>query len=99
MVVELRDLIVAYFKQETIVPVKKLGRYLAFGVAGSMFMGTGVLLVSLGILRLLQTQTGSTFHGDWSWVPYVIVFAVLVVGAAITWLLRKGVRVQRELEQ
>ena len=25
---------------------------------------------------------GTTFTGDWSWVPYVIVFAALVIGAA-----------------
>ena len=31
-----------------------------------------------GFLRLLQTETGSTFSGNLSWVPYVIC-AVLVV--------------------
>jgi hypothetical protein len=99
MVVELRDLVVTYFKQQTVVPVKKLGRYLAFGMAGSVFMGTGVLLIALGCLRLLQTETGTTFTGDWSWVPYVIVVAGLVIGAAIVWLSRKTWRVQRELQR
>ena len=99
LVIELKDLIVAYLKQETVVPLKQLGRYLAFGVAGSLLMGTGVILWSLGLLRLLQTQTGSTFEGDWSWVPYLIVFAVLVIGAAIVWTLRKSYRVQKELRQ
>ena len=99
LVIELKDLIVAYLKQETVVPLKQLGRYLAFGVAGSLLMGTGVILWSLGLLRLLQTQTGSTFEGDWSWVPYLIVFAALVIGAAIVWTLRKSYRVQKELRQ
>ena len=99
LVIELKDLIVAYLKQETVVPIKQLGRYLAFGIAGSILMGVGVILWSLGLLRLLQTQTGSTFEGDWSWVPYLIVFAVLVIGAAIVWTLRKSYRVQKELRE
>ena len=99
LVIELKDLIVAYLKQETVVPIKQLGRYLAFGIAGSILMGVGVILWSLGLLRLLQTQTGTTFAGDWSWVPYLIVFAALVIGAAIVWTLRKSYRVQKELRQ
>jgi hypothetical protein len=97
LVIELKDLIVAYLKQETVVPLKQLGRYLAFGIAGSLLMGVGVILMSLGLLRLLQTQTGDTFADDWSWVPYLIVFAALVIGAAIVWTLRKSFRVQKEL--
>ena len=97
LVIELKDLIVAYLRQETVVPLKQLGRYLAFGIAGSLLMGVGVILMSLGLLRLLQTQTGDTFADDWSWVPYVIVFAALVIGAAIVWTLRKSYRVQKEL--
>jgi hypothetical protein len=99
LVLELKDLCIAYVRQETVVPLKQLGRYLALGVAGSVLMGVGVLLMALGLLRLLQTQTGDTFDGDWSWVPYVIVFAALVVGAAIVWLARKGFRVEKELRQ
>ena len=99
LVIELKDLIVAYLKQETVVPIKQLGRYLAFGIAGSILMGVGVILMSLGLLRLLQTQTGDTFADDWSWVPYLIVFAALVIGAAIVWTLRKSYRVQKELRE
>jgi len=99
LVIELKDLIVAYLKQETVVPIKQLGRYLAFGIAGSILMGVGVILWSLGLLRLLQTQTGDTFADDWSWVPYLIVFAALVIGAAIVWTLRKSYRVQKELRE
>ncbi|GMU79501.1 MAG: hypothetical protein AMXMBFR46_22920 [Acidimicrobiia bacterium] len=99
LVLELRDLVVTYLKQETVVPLKALGRYLAFGVAGSLLMGTGVLLLALGCLRLLQTETGDTFTGDWSWVPYVIVFAALVLGAALAWTARKTFRVSKELQR
>ncbi|MFM8305007.1 MAG: hypothetical protein ACKOA9_12050 [Actinomycetota bacterium] len=99
LVIELKDLLVAYFKQETIVPLRQLGRYLAFGVAGSILMGTGVMLLALGCLRLLQTETGTTFTGNWSWVPYLIVFAGLVIGAAIAWTARKTFRVSKELSR
>jgi hypothetical protein len=91
LVLELRDLVVAYVKQETIVPIKSLGRYILFGLAGALLLGLGVVLLAVGVLRLLQTETGTTFHGDWSWVPYVIVFVVLLVGGAATWKAR-GVR-------
>lgn len=99
LVLELKDLLVTYFKQETMVPLQQLGRYLAFGIAGSVLMGTGVMLVALGCLRLLQTETGTTFTGNWSWVPYVIVFAALVIAAAIAWTARKTFRVTKELER
>lgn len=99
LVLELKDLLVTYFKQETLLPLQQLGRYLAFGIAGSVLMGTGVMLMALGLLRLLQTETGSAFDGNWSWVPYVIVFAVLVIAAAIAWTARKTFRVTKELER
>ena len=99
LVLELKDLLVTYFKQETVVPLKQLGRYLAFGIAGSLLLGTGVMLLALGCLRLLQTETGDTFAGDWSWVPYLLVFAGLVIGAAIAWTARKTFRVSKELER
>jgi hypothetical protein len=91
LVIELRDLIVAYVRQETVTPLKSLGRYTLFGLAGALLLGLGVVLLGVGVLRLLQTETGSTFRGDWSWAPYGIVFAVLLIGGAITWKAR-GVR-------
>jgi hypothetical protein len=91
LVLELRDLIVAYARQETINPIKSLGRYILFGLAGALLLGLGVVLLGVGVLRLLQTETGSTFRGDWSWAPYGIVFVALLAGGAITWKAR-GVR-------
>jgi hypothetical protein len=88
IVLELRDLIVAYFRQETIVPLKSLGRYILFGLVGALLLGTGFILLGVGSLRLLQHETGSTFRGDWSWAPYGIVFVALCVGGAIAWKAR-----------
>ncbi len=69
---ELYDLVRAYAKQETIEPIKGLGRYAAFGVAGSFMVGLGVVLLGIGLLRALQTETGDTFDGGWSWAPYLL---------------------------
>jgi hypothetical protein len=78
---ELWDLLVAYAKQETIDPLRDLGRWLAWGLAGSILLMVGVPLLALAVLRGLQTQTGDTFAGAWSVVPYVIV-VVLLAGVA-----------------
>ncbi len=85
---ELRELVVAYFRQETIEPLKGLGRYVGFGVGGAMVLGLGVLFLATGALRALQTETGTTFTGNWSWAPYGIVFAALIVLAGLTWMAR-----------
>jgi hypothetical protein len=67
-----------YAKQETIDPLKGVGRYLTFGVPGVVLIGFGTVLLMLSALRALQTQTGSTFHGSLSWLPYIIVLVVAV---------------------
>lgn len=84
-ITELKDLVVAYAKQETVEPLKGLARYFAFGVAGALALGVGVGFLAMAGLRALQTETGSTFHGNWSWAPYGIVVAGLVILAALAW--------------
>ncbi len=46
---------------------------------------SGVFFIALSALRALQTQTGTTFHGPWSWAPYFIVALGLgiVIGLAV----------------
>jgi len=95
LVLELRDLIVAYAKQETIVPLRQLGRYVLFGVAGSLLLGLGVVLLGVGGLRALQNETGDTFTGDWSWAPYLITFVAMLLGGIVTWKAR-GARSARK---
>jgi hypothetical protein len=77
---ELWELTRDYAKQETVDPLKGVGRFLAYGVAGSLLIGIGVIMLMLSGLRALQTETGSWFTGNLSWIPYLI---VLVVGAAL----------------
>src|SRR5207248_5861150 len=95
LVTELWDLIVAYFKQETVVPLRQLGRWIAFGILGALLLGVGVLLLAMAGLRALQEETGTTFTGNLSWIPYMILFAALLVGGAITWKAR-GARRRRK---
>lgn len=93
---ELWELIVAYFRQETVVPLQQLGRYIAFGLLGALLLGFGVLLLAMSGLRALQDETGTTFQGNWSWAPYGIVFVALLAGAGITWQARGTRRDRRE---
>lgn len=86
LVEELWQLVVAYAKQETVEPLKGLGRFVAFGVGGSLFLGIGVVLLLLAGLRALQEETGTTFTGNWSWAPYgiTLVGTVVVIGLAVS---------------
>jgi hypothetical protein len=95
LVSELRDLVVAYIKQQTVVPLKQLGRYVGFGLLGSLLLGFGVVFLGLSGLRALQTETDGTFADDWSWAPYVIMVVALIVGAALVWMLRNGSRAEK----
>jgi hypothetical protein len=77
------SLLIAYLKQETLDPLKDLGRFVLFGVIGSLAIGVGTVLLLIAALRVLQTETGA-FHGNLSWLPYLIVafLALTVIGAA-----------------
>jgi hypothetical protein len=80
---ELKEMTVSYAKQETIDPLKSIGRFVGFGVGGSFVLGIGLCLLGLAGLRALQTETGDTFEGDWSWAPYLITTVALLVFAAL----------------
>jgi hypothetical protein len=96
LVTELRDLVVRYVREQTLIPLQKLGRYIGFGVLGSLLLGFGVVFVGMAGLRALQDETGDTFTGDWSWVPYLIMFIALLLGAALVWLARTARRAEKE---
>jgi hypothetical protein len=98
LVMELRDLVITYVKQQTLVPLQQLGRYVGFGLLGSLLLGFGVVFLAMSGLRALQTETGSTFTGDWSWVPYLIMVVALILGAGIVWALRGAARAERRAQ-
>ncbi len=60
----------AYVKQETLGPIRGLGRYLGFGLAGTVCFAVAEIFLVLGVVRLLQNVT-STFEGSFSFVPYL----------------------------
>jgi hypothetical protein len=73
---ELWELVVAYLKQETIEPIKDLGRYVAFGVAGSVALGVGLPLLVLALLRGVQAETDDHLTGSLTFVPYLVAAAL-----------------------
>jgi hypothetical protein len=87
---ELSALAKRYVKEETIEPVKDLGRFAMYGCAGSALVGLGSMFLLIALLRLLQSETGA-FDGTMSWAPYLIVvvagFAVL---ALVVWRIVSG---------
>jgi hypothetical protein len=86
-IAELKSLIVGYAKQETIDPLKTLGRYLGFGLAGSISIGLGLSLLLLALLRGLQ-QISTLQDPTWNWVPYLATgIAGLLLVALFMWRL------------
>jgi len=90
-VTELYELVLAYAKQETVDPVKSLGRFIGFGVAGSIVFGLGAVIMLLGGLRALQTATGSALQGNWSWAPY----GITAFGCALIIAMAMAIRARR----
>lgn len=85
------QLVVDYAKQETLGPVKGLARFVVFGVTGSVALSVGVVVLLVALLRLLQTETGSTFGGRLSWLPYLITAGAAVIVAGLAgWRVTKG---------
>ena len=78
---EFLNLVVAYAKQETLDPIRNLGRFVAFGIAGAVVMAIGGALLVLTVVRVVQTETGQHLRGNWTWVPYTGGFLVAIAGA------------------
>ena len=86
---ELWQLVLSYGRQETVEPMKGLGRYIGFGLAAVFLGSAGILMLTLAAMRALETHTGSHLSGNWNWVPYVAGLAVLGILIAIA-ILRIG---------
>ena len=80
---EIRDLFVRYFKEQTVQPLKELGRFVLFGAVGSVFVAFGVVIGLLGVLRMVQALF-PVLDGSLSFIPYLIVVVLaLLVGALV----------------
>jgi hypothetical protein len=99
---ELRELVVGYAKQETVDPLRTLGRSLGYGIAGSIMLGLGLTLLLLALLRGLQqielfNDPLTLDGGTWSWAPYLITLVVgLVLIAVFVWRLMRFVSSRSE---
>ncbi|HXZ82688.1 MAG TPA: hypothetical protein VED84_02935 [Acidimicrobiales bacterium] len=71
-----------YVVQETLAPLRQLGRRLVFGLSGALLIAIGAVIALIGMLRALQTETGRTFAGHWSFAPYLLTAAAAVVALA-----------------
>jgi hypothetical protein len=82
---ELWEMLVSYAKQETVEPLKGLVRFIGAGAAAMFFLGAGVLLMSVSVLRLLQTKEpfGWELSGNLDFIPYAVSLVVLGVLIAL----------------
>lgn len=76
-------MVIAYAKQETLDPLRSLGRFLLWGVAGAVLLSAGVVLVSLAAVRAVQTEAGTHLGGELTWVPYLAGLVVALVAAGL----------------
>ena len=76
------DLLRAYAVQETVGPLRGLGRYLLFGLAGAVGVSLGVMFGALAVVRVLQAKTG-LFNANWSFVPHLAGAAFLLLAIAL----------------
>ena len=53
---ELVDLVIAYAKQETLEPLKGLGKNALLGLGGAVSLGIGGMFCSIGALRAMQSE-------------------------------------------
>jgi hypothetical protein len=82
---ELWELVRAYALQELVDPLRGLHKYVGIGLGAAVLCSTGGALLLLGILRAVQTEGHRTFdaRGDSSFLPYLVVFLLCVLGIAV----------------
>jgi flagellar biosynthesis protein FliQ len=92
---EIKALALRYIKEETIQPLKDLGRFIAWGAVGSLLVGFGYLFLLFGALRFLQDQF-KVLDGTLSWIPYliVVVLAAIIIGLTL-WRIVSGTAKRR----
>jgi hypothetical protein len=81
---EVFEFVTDYAKQETIGPLRGAGRWLGFGVMAALMLGSGIALMLLGLLRLLQAEWSRSATGSLSWLAYLIVVVVGGLVLAVT---------------
>jgi hypothetical protein len=83
---ELVDLVIAYAKQETLEPLKGLGKNAALGLGGAVLLGIGGVFCSVGALRAMQSETDWFDRHNLTYLPYFFTVILLGVLAIIGWI-------------
>ena len=83
MVTELTDISKAYLQQETVEPVKRVGKTFGLGIAAALSFAIGVFLIGVGVLRYVSEALPEGAY--WSALAYVIAVVpfALVVGVTM----------------
>lgn len=86
------DSVKQYARQETVEPLRGALRWLAFGIAGALAIGLGLVLVVVGVLRLSQDLLAEQLDGAWSFVHYLIAgtFSIVLIALALSRVQRKS---------
>jgi hypothetical protein len=82
---ELVDLVIAYAKQETLEPLKGLGKNALKGIGGALLLGLGGVFCSIGALRAMQSETDWFERHNLSYLPYFVTILLLAILAVIGW--------------
>lgn len=78
------ELVTAYVRQETLGPLRGAGRWIGFGLLGSLLIGVGTAFLALGSLRMVQTEWPEPFAGRWmSLLPHLIALLICVIVAGL----------------
>lgn len=87
---DLKTLVTDYAKQQTVEPLKHLGKWAGFGIGGGIMLIIGAFLSSLGVLRLFQKMSFLTKEEDgvmvdtwWTFLPYVLTFVILIAAVGL----------------
>lgn len=92
---EIKELALRYIKEETIQPIKEMGRFVAWGALGSLLVGFGYFFLLIGALRFLQEQF-PVLDGTYSWIPYLVVVVLAAAVIALTaWRIMSGTAKKR----
>lgn len=92
---EIKELALRYIKEETIQPVKDMGRFVLWGALGSLLVGFGYFFLLFGALRFLQDQF-KVLDGSLSWIPYLVVVVLAAIIIALTvWRIVSGTAKRR----
>jgi len=91
---ELWQMVVKYVKQELTAPIKGIGRFMKFGAIGTVLLTLGGIFLSLGVLRVLQTETDGYLDNHLSFVPYLgsLVTCLVLAGLAVWQITRRSRR-------